>query len=461
MSDIAARKATGVHESAAAPARPHTTSRFLNSSRSLGLLMVAPALILIVLFFLIPVVMTAVFAFTTMSTATGISGGAYQIAPGSINSLKGRWPDLAERLAEPKYVVDEEGLTAVQELDLPKGIAEDLRADFLGKVFPDRREFERELKRLEDRPSTREVKQISELFNRSVINLRFETIDGLLAALDRFGYALTDEERTAVSKVSYSGWVWTTDNITRMLTDGDNLRIFLNTAFYVATVLFLFNIPFALVLSIGTHYMPEAPAGIFRSLWLLPRVSPPVIYVLMWKWLAWDTGFISMILAPLGVPPRNWMMDSTANAWLFVFLINGFVGASMGMLVFSSALKSIPQTHFWASEIDGASRWQQVRYILLPQLRWPILFVTCYQTLSLLASFEYIYLASDGGPGGTTEVWSLAAFHQALNNYSGHLQYGYGAAMALVLVIIGIVLALAYLRLFNYRTLLVRPLIER
>lgn len=461
MSDIAARKPAQVHETAAAPARIRSTSRLLNSSRSLGLLMVAPAFILVVLFFLIPVVMTAVFAFTNMSTATGISGGAYQIAPGSINSLKGRWPDLAARLAEPKYVVDEDGLAAVEELNLPKGIAEDLRADFLGQVFPDRRDFERELKGLKDRPSTREVKQISELFNRSVINLRFATLESLLAALDRYGYELTDEERAAVGEVSYSGWVWTTRNIERIFTDGDNLRILLNTAFYVATVLFLFNIPFALVLSIGTHYMPEAPAGIFRSLWLLPRVAPPVIYVLMWKWLAWDTGFISMVLAPLGVPPRNWMMDTTANAWLFVFLINGFVGASMGMLVFSSALKSIPQTQFWASEIDGASRWQQIRYILLPQLRWPILFVTCYQTLSLLASFEYIFLASDGGPGGTTEVWSLAAFHQALSNYSGHLQYGYGAAMALVLVVIGIVLALAYLRLFNYRTLLVRPLIER
>lgn len=461
MSDIAARKPAEVRKTAAAFTPIRVRSRLLNSSRSLGLLMVAPALLLVVLFFLIPVVMTAVFAFTTMSTATGISGGAYQIAPGSINSLKGHWPELAARLAEPKYIVDEDGLAAIQELDLPKGIAEELRADFLGKVFPDRRDFERQLKRLSDRPSTREIKQISGSFNRSVINQRFATLDGLLAALDRFGYGPTDEERAAVSAVSYSGWVWTTRNLERIFTDEDNRRIILNTAFYVATVLFLFNIPFALVLSIGTHYMPEAPAGIFRSVWLLPRVAPPVIYVLMWKWLAWDTGFISMILAPLGVPPRNWMMDSTANAWLFVFLINGFVGASMGMLVFSSALKSIPRTQFWASEIDGATRWQQIRYILLPQLHWPILFVTCYQTLSLLASFEYIFLASDGGPGGTTEVWSLAAFHQALSNYSGHLQYGYGAAMALVLVVIGIVLALAYLRLFNYRTLLVRPLIER
>ena len=96
-----------------------------------------------------------------------------------------------------------------------------------------------------------------------------------------------------------------------------------------------------------------------------------------------------------------------------------------------------------------------------PQLRWPILFVTCYQTLSLLTSFDLILLSTNGGPGGATEVWALATYHTALNNYAGNLEYGYGAAMALVLVVIGVVLSLVYLRLFNYRALVSRPLIEQ
>jgi inositol-phosphate transport system permease protein len=455
MSEIAHGKSNPM---TIAPARVRRS--LLGGSRALGLAMIAPATLLIVLFFLVPVVMTAVFAFTSMSTATGISGGAYQIAPGTISSLKGRFPELATRLAEPRYVVDEEGLQALAKALPNSGVLEGLRADLLGKVYADRRTLERDIKSLPTRPTTRETKQISELLNRSVVNLRFASLDELEAALDRFGYGLTAEERAAVAEVSYSGWTWTTRNFERMLTSSDSLRLLINTAFYVAAVLFLFNIPFALLLAIGTHYMPPAPSALVRSLWLLPRVSPPVIYVLMWKWLAWDTGFISMLVEPFGVPPRNWMLDSTANAWFFVFLINGFVGASMGMLVFSSALKAIPERLFWAAQVDGARLWQQVRYIILPQLRWPILFITCYQTLSLLASFDYILLATDGGPGGTTEVWALAAYHEALANYSGHLQYGYGAAMALMLVIVGIILALVYLRLFNYRAMLARPLIE-
>lgn len=433
----------------------------MNSSRTLGLLLILPAVIMVILFFLMPVVLTAVFSFTNMSTATGISGGAYQIAPSSIQRLRTAMPEIAEELAEPKYIIDETGLAALEGMDIPDGVAAELRASHLDEVFATRREAERMIKSLRDRPTTRETKQISEQFNRSAVNARFGTKEALYAGLDRLGLDLTPEQLETTAAATYTGWTWTFGNFERMFTSPDTARILINTAFYVSVVLVLFNTTYAMVLSISTHYLPDAPAGFFRSLWLLPRISPPVIYVLMWKWLAWDTGFISMFLGQFGVPPKNWMLDSAANAWTFVILINGFVGASMGMLVFSSALKAIPQSQFHASEVDGASRWQQIRHIILPQMRWPILFVTCYQTLSLLASFDLILLATDGGPGGSTEVWSLAAYHTALNNYAGNLEYGYGTAMALVLVIIGIVLALIYLRVFNYRSLVAKPLIEQ
>jgi inositol-phosphate transport system permease protein len=458
MAEVASSaSAVEAKPSAAARAARHYS---FNSARSLGLLLIAPAFVIIVLFFLVPVVLTAVFSFTNMSTATGISGGAYQVAPSSLNRLRSAMPDIAETLGEPKYVIDEAGLAAAEAAGVSPTLIAELRASHLDEVFETRRDAERMIRALRERPSTREVKQISEHFNRSIVNARFSSKQELLEAIAGLGIELTPEQQDAVASATYSGWTWTTLNFERMFSSPDSARILLNTAFYVVMVLVLFNTTYAMVLAIATHYMPDRPSGFFRSLWLLPRITPPVIYVLMWKWLAWDTGFISMFLAQFGVPTKNWMLDTTANAWTFVILINGFVGASMGMIVFASALKSIPRTQFWASEIDGANRWQQIRFIILPQLRWPILFVTCYQTLSLLASFDLILLSTDGGPGGTTEVWSLAAYHTALNNYAGNLEYGYGSAMALALVVIGIVLALAYLRIFNYRTLVAKPLIE-
>ncbi|MEX2695937.1 carbohydrate ABC transporter permease [Rhizobium mongolense] len=432
----------------------------MRSSRTLGLIMIAPAAIMIVLFFLMPVVLTAVFSFTNMTTATGISGGAYQIAPNSLIALKGEMPEVVQQLTEPRYAIDEEGIKGVEGLALEPGIAMELREKHLGEVFSSRREAERMIKDLNDRPSTRDVKQISEQFNRSVANLRFSSKEDLFTSLDKFGFKMTPEQKERLASATYTGWSWTTENFSRIASSPDMAQILFNTLLYVALVLVLFNTSYAMLLAIWTHYMPNTQATIFRSVWLLPRITPVVIYVLMWKWLAWDTGFISTFMGKFGYSPKNYLLDNAYNAWLFVVLINGFIGASMGMLVFSSALKAIPKSQFFASEVDGASRWQQIRYIILPQMRWPILFVTCYQTLSLLASFNEILLSTRGGPGKATEVWSLAAYHTALNNYAGNLEYGLGAAMALVLVIIGIILSLAYLRVFNYATLVARPLIE-
>ncbi|HSH80655.1 MAG TPA: hypothetical protein VLA19_19165, partial [Herpetosiphonaceae bacterium] len=96
-----------------------------------------------------------------------------------------------------------------------------------------------------------------------------------------------------------------------------------------------------------------------------------------------------------------------------------------------------------------------------PLLRWPLLFVLTYQTLSLLTSFEQILLLTDGGPGYfTTETWALQAYHRALSNYFGNVNFGFGAALAAVLVLIGVTLAVIYLRVFRFKELLQEPKIE-
>ncbi|ASP23342.1 maltose ABC transporter permease (plasmid) [Antarctobacter heliothermus] len=426
----------------------------------LGLGFLSPALIMVVLFFLAPVVLTGIFAFTSMSTATGITGGEYVLTSSSVRAMRdaGLPKETADALENAGYVVDAKGLTALaREFDQPT--ADELTKLHDGARFSERRDMESALKDLRDNRirKTRDRKAAADLFKRSVLNERFETEAEFRATLTEAGVPPADYD--LITKQAYSGWVWTTDNIKLMFSLSSSWRYAGNTAIYVLFTL-AFNVGFGLFLAISTFYLPPAQAAGFRAIWFLPRILPPVLYVLMWKWFTWDTGFISTVLANFGISPRNWMLDTATHAWVSLVLINGFVGASMGMILFSSAIRAIPSSMLYASEVDGANRWQQVRYIILPQLRWPILFTTSYQTLSLLTSFEYILLATNGGPGRSTEVWALAAYHTALNNYGGNLQYGLGAAFALVLVVIGILASLFYLRLFNFRTLVGKPLIE-
>ena len=232
-------------------------------------------------------------------------------------------------------------------------------------------------------------------------------------------------------------------------------KILFNTARYVGLTL-LFNVGMGLLLAVLSSAVPERYGNQIRAVWLLPRILPPVVYVLIWRGLAREAPY-GLVSDLLGVS-TNWI---TAQPWNVIILANGLVGASFGMLIFASAIRAIPQDLFYAAAVDGATTGQAVRRVVLPLLRWPILFVTAYQTLSLLTSFEYILLLTSGGPGFyTTTVWSLHAYQLALSNYFGNVQFGLGAAMAAMLVLIGIVVSLFYLRIFNFKALVGEPKIE-
>ncbi len=237
-------------------------------------------------------------------------------------------------------------------------------------------------------------------------------------------------------------------------------KVLRNTFIYVASTLILFNVGLALVLSLLTTHIQEKVGTAFRTFWLLPRITPSVIYAIMWTWFTADApyGIINQLLGPFGLKPENWL---NAQPWPVVIAANGFIGASFGMIIFTSAIHSIPVDYLRAALVDGAGTWQRIRYVILPMIRWPILFVVTYQTLSLLASFEYILLLTNGGPGFyNTEVWSLYAYHRALSNYFGNVQFGFGAALAAILVVIGVIASVIYLRVFRFSEMVVEPKIE-
>jgi inositol-phosphate transport system permease protein len=270
------------------------------------------------------------------------------------------------------------------------------------------------------------------------------------------GMGLTDmSTATGLSKWQWIGF----ENFERIFSSAFTRIIFVNTLFYV-TVTLGFSVLSGLIIAILSTQVDRRTGGIFRALWLLPRISPSVVYALMWTWAAADApfGIINTFVSPFGLEPRAWL---NTDPWLIIFLINGFVGASLGMLLFTSAIESIPVDLVRAARVDGAGAWQIVRRITLPLLKWPILFFFTYQSMSLLASYEYILLTTNGGPGlYGTEVWSLWAFHTALNSYFGNLQIGLGAAMAAILVLMALVVSFALLRLFRFSDLVSEPRIE-
>ena len=234
-------------------------------------------------------------------------------------------------------------------------------------------------------------------------------------------------------------------NYFRFVSDPIIPKVLVNTVIYVAATLAI-NVGLGLTLALlNTYYVPENVGLIFRAIWLLPRMTPPVVYALLWLWVLDPTeyGLLNMIVGK----NVNWTMQHPLG---IVILVNGLIGASFGMIIFSASIKSIPRDYIMAAQVDGASNWEIVRRIIIPLLRWPLMFVTTWQTLSLLASYEYILLVTDGGPFYKSEVWSLYAYHTAFS----HQMYGYGAAIAMVLVVVAVIVTLIMLKIFGFKRLM-------
>ncbi len=265
------------------------------------------------------------------------------------------------------------------------------------------------------------------------------------------GISFTDMGRTLqVEEITLA-------NFERMATRDTRLASSLAvTLIYVFATLAVFNVTFGLVLALATTAVPERAGNFFRAVWLLPRMSPSVVYALLWVWVIdpSERGLLNQVAtAVLDAPPIDLMNDAPL---MLIVLANGFIGASMGMIVFTASIRSIPEHLFHAARIDGAGAFAILRHVTLPALRWPLSFITVYQTLSLLVSFEYIWLITDGGPFFDTTVYALYVYKRAFQNG----QYAYGAALALVLVAIGIAAALLMWRFLDMKRLLAAPRIE-
>ncbi|MBI1243712.1 MAG: ABC transporter permease subunit [Alphaproteobacteria bacterium] len=264
------------------------------------------------------------------------------------------------------------------------------------------------------------------------------------------GIAFTDMSRN----LKVSGV--TVENVERMFGGDSRLAsVMLVTLGYVLGTLAIFNVTYGLLLALMTTSLPDRMGAFFRAIWFLPRMSPSVVYALLWGWVVapTDYGLLNQTIGAFGISPLD--LKSSAPM-LVIILANGFIGASFGMIIFTSAIRSIPQHLFHAARVDGAGGLAIVWHITLPAIRWQLSFVTIYQALALLVSFEYIWLITNGGPFYDTTVYALYVYRRAFENG----QYAYGAALSLGLVAVGTIVSLVLWRFFDMKALLQRPRIE-
>ena len=236
--------------------------------------------------------------------------------------------------------------------------------------------------------------------------------------------------------------------------------VFLTTIVFIAITLTI-NVVGGLLLALATYFVSEKLSSPFRTLWLLPRMAPIAVYSLVWYYFfhGSDIGTLNSFLMRLGVikEPVSWGQEYLPwGPWSIIIFVNGLVGVSFGMIVFTSAISNIPKELVIAARVDGATNWQISRKIFIPLMKWHILYVTTWQLLSLLTTYAHIFLLVQWGlvtkQYGTT--WSLYIYQAA---FTGRTDQGLAAAAGVILVIVGGILGYITLRMLGFERMITKP----
>ena len=204
-----------------------------------------------------------------------------------------------------------------------------------------------------------------------------------------------------------------------------------NTA-YFALLALVIGFPIPIVLAVIMSEVRRGK-GLFSALAYLPVVVPPVVSVLLWRFFfdASPTGVFNTILGWAGLGPLPWLQDS-ASAMPSIVIEATWAGAGGTVIIYLAALLSVPPELYDAADVDGASIWQKIRNVTLPQLRG-VLFVTLIlQLIATAQLFTEPFLFTGGGPANSTTTVLLLIYHYAFQNSLGG-EYGMAAALSVML----------------------------
>ena len=204
-----------------------------------------------------------------------------------------------------------------------------------------------------------------------------------------------------------------------------------NTLWFTLLAL-VFGFPIPIVLGVLMSEVRRG-RGLFSALAYLPVVVPPVVAVLLWRFFfaASPTGVFNTILGWVGIGPLPWLQDS-GMAMPSIVIEATWAAAGATVIIYLAALLGVPPELYDAAEVDGASLWQKIRHVTLPQMR-TILFVTLIlQLIATAQLFTEPLLFTGGGPANSTMTVLLLIYKYAFQNSLGG-EYGMAAALSVML----------------------------
>lgn len=180
-------------------------------------------------------------------------------------------------------------------------------------------------------------------------------------------------------------------------------------------------------------------AVVSRTVLFLPQIIPLVAAGIMWSWLYASNGMVNQVLEFIGLGgiTRAWLGDFD-TALPAVGLIGTWVLFGLCMLLMLAGMTKIDPSLYEAARIDGAGPLREFFAITLPSLRHELSVCVTVTVIAALASFDIVYISTQGGPGNRTLVPGLEIYYLAF--FQREIGLASALAVALMVLVLAVVL---------------------
>lgn len=224
-------------------------------------------------------------------------------------------------------------------------------------------------------------------------------------------------------------------NYERMLQDQALLDALAASGWFSLGLVVL-NITLAMVLALLLNQRLRG-TSFFRVAFFSPVVVSLVAWTIVWGYLLQADGGINSLLAAFGIDGPNWLRGDV-TAMIAVIVVQVFKNVGLNMVLFLSALQSVPEEMQEAARLDGANAWRRFWSIVLPTISPTVLLVSILTIVGSLETFALIDVLTEGGPGTSTTVLVYYLYRQAFE----FNEFGYASAISVLLLVIVLVLTL-------------------
>lgn len=242
--------------------------------------------------------------------------------------------------------------------------------------------------------------------------------------------------------------IWTSFQFENTFSIDNYKLIFMDNTFWKSLwITIKFNLiltPLQIIISMGMALLVSRKIkgiGLFRTIYYLPVTISITVACIMWNMmLNPKSGVINSILLQIGVGAQPFFTGNS-QALASIMALSSWKGCGYWMMFLMAGIKEIDVSLYAAAQIDGASYWKTVFYVIIPVLKKTLAFVLIADTTSNLLLFAPMYMITKGGPQESTNVLMYEAYKSAFI-YGDQARAA--ALMMVLLLIVGAIVALQF-----------------